>query len=378
MTPYNMLSAHDIDSGVELGNNIVSCPDLDMFKDDVLKNIIRYLGAETGTLLTFSTQKKMNIGFNCSYGVSTRMHKDYVDGVFEKDPAVALLFDEKSKLFLNCANTSKVILLENHIDYDNFTGGFFYNSFLRPLNIHHLILMKIALRADEDNDLLIGLHRPKEKGCFSDEFLAKANLIMPSITGAMANLTSRAMIKERQAIIHCLGEDMHNSGLMILNDRMDILYQSPLFQRHLRLAQQDVPSAALPDEFFQICTDMKRTFSRNGGNVHRQLFLNEHSLTCDIKAIATENANDGLRFVIYSSESNSFRVNNQVMEDSQLTDRERDISCQITLGLTNIQIAEKLGISIRTVENHLGAIYTKVNVQNRTSLTHVLSQGFDR
>jgi len=378
LNPYNMLSASDIDNGVELGNNIVSCPDLDMFKDDVLKDIIRYLGAETGTLLTFSTRKKMNIGFNCSYGVSTRMHKDYVNGFFEKDPAVALLFDEKSRLYLNCTNTSKVILLEDYIDYDNFTGGFFYNSFLRPLNIHHLILMKIALRADEDNDLLIGIHRPEKKGGFAAESLAKAKLLMPSITGAMANLTSRALIKERQAIIRCLGEDMHNSGLMILNDRMDILYQSPLFQRHFRQEQQDISSTSLPPEIFQVSTEMKRKFSGNKDSYHQQLFFYDHSLTCDIRAVATENEDDGLRFIIYSSETNGFRVNDQVMERSHLTGREKDIACQITLGLTNIQIAEKLGISIRTVENHLCAIYAKVNVQNRTSLTNALSQGFSR
>ncbi len=375
---YNMLSANDIDNVVELGSNIVSCRNMDMFKDEVLKDITRFLGAETGTLLTFSTQKKMNIGFNCSYGVSTRMHRDYVNGLFQKDPAVALLFDEKSEYFLNCANKSKVILLKNHIDYDNFTGGFFYNSFLRPLNIHHLLLMKIALRPDDDNDMLIGMHRPEKSGEFSDEFLAKATLLMPALTGAMGNLTARAMIKERQTIIQSLGEDMHHSGLMILNDRMDVLYQSPLFRQHFQQEQCDISSMDLPPEIFQACDEMKSQFSGTDENYHRKLSLCDNSLTCDIKAIATENANEGLRFIIYSSKANSFRVNSQFMDNCGLTDREKDVACQITLGLTNIQIAEKLGISMRTVENHLHAVYSKVKVQNRTSLINALSQGFSR
>ena len=377
MNPYNMLSAEDIDAAIELGSNIVSCRNLDIFKDDILEDIIHFLGAETGTLLTFSTQKKMNIGYNCSYGVSTSMHKDYVNGFFEEDPAVTLLFNEQSDQYLNCTNASKVISLENHIDYNQFTSGVFYNSFLRPLNIHHLLLMKIALHPDEKNDLLIGVHRPKKRDGFSDINLAKARILMPALTGALANLTSRAHIRERQTIIQSLGEDMNNSGLMILNDKMEILYQSTLFQKHFRQSHQDISTNSLPPEIFQACNDLKHNFGATDNSLHRQISLNDYSLTCDIKAIPTENAHEGLRFIIYSSKEDGFRVNSQVMKQNQLTDREKDLACQITLGLTNIQIAEKLGISIRTVENHLCAIYAKMNVKNRTSLTHMLSQGFN-
>ncbi len=383
LNQYNMLNAHDIQQVIDLGDKLASCRDLDLFRDELLGDITRFLGAETGTLLTFSTREKMNIGFNCSYGVSSKMHKDYVNGFFEKDPAVALLFDTQSKYYLDCPNSSKVISLENHVDYDHFTAGFFYNAFLRPLDIHHLILMKIALRPDEDNDLLIGIHRPEKKGSFSEKDLAKAKLLIPTLTGAMGNLTSRALLHERQTIIQSLGEDMHDCGLMIVNDRMDILHQSTLFRHHFGQKGQDISSASLPPQIFQACQKMKNEFSKiaaqnrqmNEHSLHQKIFFKGNNLTCNIKAITADN---GLRFIIYSSEKNRFKVNEKVMERSHLTERQKDIACQITLGLTNIQIAEKLGISIRTVENHLCAIYAKVKVQNRTSLTNVLSQGFFR
>jgi len=378
LNQYNMLSANDIDDVVKLGNELVSCRNFETFKNETLEDLTRFLGAETGVLLSIGIKNKMNIGFNCSFGVSQRMHKDYVNGFFVKDPAVTLLFDRKSRCYLGHPEISRVILLENHIDYNNFTGGFFYNTFLRPLGIHHLMLMRIALRSDEDNNLLIGLHRPKGKGGFSDRSLAKARLLVPTLQGAMGNLTSRALLNERQSIIQSLGEDMHNAGLMIVNEKMDILYQSNLLRQHFSQTTPDSSASSLPPEIFQTCQEMKNSFSRGRTSCHRQICLNDHALTCDIKAVTTENMNDGLRFIIYSSVATDFRVNDQVMERCHLTGREKDIARQITLGLTNIQIAEKLGISIRTVENHLCAIYPKLKVRNRTSLTHVLSRGFSR
>lgn len=50
----------------------------------------------------------------------------------------------------------------------------------------------------------------------------------------------------------------------------------------------------------------------------------------------------------------------------ELTAKEMEIVKLLPLGLTNKQIAEKLGISPQTVRNRLNVIYLKLNVKNRT------------
>ncbi|MCA9923554.1 MAG: helix-turn-helix transcriptional regulator [Anaerolineales bacterium] len=57
----------------------------------------------------------------------------------------------------------------------------------------------------------------------------------------------------------------------------------------------------------------------------------------------------------------------------QLTQREREITALIWLGLTNPQIAQRLSISPNTVKSHIKNILNKFNVHSKKSLTTLLS-----
>lgn len=57
----------------------------------------------------------------------------------------------------------------------------------------------------------------------------------------------------------------------------------------------------------------------------------------------------------------------------KLTPRELEVSENVCLGLSNKQIAYKLGLSENTIENHLRNIYKKLAVHNRTSLVAAIN-----
>lgn len=50
----------------------------------------------------------------------------------------------------------------------------------------------------------------------------------------------------------------------------------------------------------------------------------------------------------------------------KLTHREIEVMSLLCAGKKDKQIAEVLGVSVRTVQNHLARIYIKSNVKNRT------------
>lgn len=52
----------------------------------------------------------------------------------------------------------------------------------------------------------------------------------------------------------------------------------------------------------------------------------------------------------------------------ELTLGERGVVDLVGLGLSNRQIAARLGISVRTVESHLGHVYTKTGIASRVRL----------
>ena len=59
----------------------------------------------------------------------------------------------------------------------------------------------------------------------------------------------------------------------------------------------------------------------------------------------------------------------KIATEYNLTDREADVLLQITNGLTNLQIATELFISINTVKYHTRNIYEKLDIKKRTEIT---------
>ena len=59
--------------------------------------------------------------------------------------------------------------------------------------------------------------------------------------------------------------------------------------------------------------------------------------------------------------------------DSGLTDAERRVAEQIVAGSTSREAADKLFISVRTVEAHLASIYRKLGVHSRSELRRALA-----
>ncbi len=56
-----------------------------------------------------------------------------------------------------------------------------------------------------------------------------------------------------------------------------------------------------------------------------------------------------------------------MMNESELTLREKEILNSLTQGHSNNQIAVALGISVNTVKTHLKHIFKKLDVENRTA-----------
>ncbi len=61
-------------------------------------------------------------------------------------------------------------------------------------------------------------------------------------------------------------------------------------------------------------------------------------------------------------------LSNKSQLPSSLSDRESEVLELVAIGSTNLEIAEKLEISKRTVDNHISNILTKTKTDNRVEL----------
>ena len=102
------------------------------------------------------------------------------------------------------------------------------------------------------------------------------------------------------------------------------------------------------------------------------LIVNVRRITMEEQVLERDYIINELRLV--GHETNSVERMVSIQETYGLTKREVDVSLLIMDGMTNILIADKLGVSSRTVDNHLQAIYKKLNIHNRTALANLMHQ----
>ncbi len=62
-----------------------------------------------------------------------------------------------------------------------------------------------------------------------------------------------------------------------------------------------------------------------------------------------------------------------VAQPLPITDREREIANLVAAGLSNRHIAERLSVSVRTVEGHVYRIFDKLGIEGREQLIHLVS-----
>jgi DNA-binding CsgD family transcriptional regulator len=63
---------------------------------------------------------------------------------------------------------------------------------------------------------------------------------------------------------------------------------------------------------------------------------------------------------------------------TRLTARESEILHRTSLGQTNAQVADDLGVTVHAVKFHLASIFRKLDVQNRTQAAAVYLRGSPR
>ncbi len=78
------------------------------------------------------------------------------------------------------------------------------------------------------------------------------------------------------------------------------------------------------------------------------------------------------RIAIIIEAARPVELNDLVAEAYGLTPREREVTTLITTGLANKQIAQRLGVSRYTVEDHVKSVFAKTAVPNRGSLVALL------
>lgn len=318
-----------------------------------------------------SCNKSLDLNHVISRGMEKKFFNEFKQYYHKLDPFYEIL----------SINSHPTVIIRDHSKNRGKLSEY-YNDFLKPQHIHHQ--MSIYLKSKQKFLGVLGLYRPKNANKFSSNDQAKANLLAPYLASALGNALNSEQKNKQQAILDAIAAHMPYKRIIVLDESMKPIYQNEhatsLFSHGTSLHKEQIPSfLPLPEKLYQHC---KALFRSNRKNIKADVFQRQSEITCKmnhqhqkvyVEIIHCEN-NYPLILLGFESKHRHFDSVKQTSRCS-LSKRQTEIVCLVNKGLTNKEIGEKLFISRYTVENHLKAIFEKLNVKNRTELIYRLSSG---
>lgn len=254
------------------------------------------------------------------------------------------------------------------IDARTVDPGFYrsdmYNLVYRPFDMHHVLWMPVAQNGRPVG--VLGLYRSKNQTPFG----AKEQALLGHV---------------QQYVVHALGNTAHTepqysengrTGMMIMNSNGELLSQS-------REAEQLLTMARLPrllvdgrredrllSRLSQLCANLTAVY--RGQNVPPPQFchLNPYGRFWFRAYRLFDCQDQGSQLIgvtIEHQEPVALKIL-RAMQDLPLSPMQQEVAQCVAEGLSYDHIAKRLHIKLTTVKDHIGKIYTKLDIGQREEL----------
>ena len=372
------LSTEDYRGVLEIAGTALECASFAEFQHETLRLVERAMGARSSVFfpLTESTARTPRVRAGVGRGVDDRRIDNYIQYYRRFDPLLTRIGSER-------LSDHRAVAQSHHIvGPERFYRTEFYHDFLSPQAIHYVL--GITLYRNGRPAALIGLHRPKSKESFGDREISMAELLVPALSAAQEKCLAHDQIAERETIMAVLAEQLSYEGVVIVDSDLRTLYASAGARAILAALAGEQATAEtlnqtaapnLPDSLDMVCRRLKQALAWNrptDGLDAADITTQDHRCTVRIRPL--DCGPGGLRLMLSFQRMGDDVVRPDRMKQLGLTRREIDVAQLVSMGLTNPEVADKLCISVRTVQNHLRAIFEKTGVHNRTSLVYRLAR----
>ncbi len=171
--------------------------------------------------------------------------------------------------------------------------------------------------------------------------------------------------------------DEINEGAVFLNPEGQLVWHNRAFDKllvdnsegHLLVASV----LELGADFYQDFYELQYPVKLNGEaltSVVREVMVGriEHTLHCTLMPAGMLGADSYLLCLVKRSASRWSSYGEHLRQTWGLTERESQVALECLRGKKNLEIAERLRISVETVNKHLDKVYQKASVRGRAEL----------
>lgn len=358
-----MHDGNSAEDRLRLLDSVLSCASFDQIADRVLEPMASALQASSAVFLGFVDRAGVgvSVGRNRYVGSRPWSVEAYCERFFEADP---LMRGQRRAFLLEGQADARSIdrLPETRAVQDSE----YYRRFLQPSDIAHVVGVAIPFCSVLGRELLcLGFHRSCASMPFGGREIALLDRLGAAVASTLTGLAALEALPLSATLIEQLAAPPRGAGFLVLDEDLIVLHASGEAVRELGIEQLDAGTHA---SLLGALRQRLLLQPPRGGDPAQHFTLRRHDdgIAVAVTALAVATIN-GSRLIVSTKAQPAAAVD----EDCRglgLSRREIEVARLVCAGCGNCEIAQLLGISIRTVENHLRAIYSKVGVHSRTRL----------
>lgn|GEM_PF-6661763 len=366
-----MLNARDIDLITDISGLSGECNSISEFADAVLDPMTQLFGSRSSLFYTYTTDHQRPVLSDCfAQNVDLNYCGLYQQNYHRYDPCYRL-FEGRLQ---NSAHAS--VSTDEAIDQEySYINSAYYADFLKPQNIHNSLIFNVA----DQHQLygLFGFHRGPGKEDYTPGDHLKARLLANQFSTALRLINLKDQQAHERQLLSSVMDRAAISGFLTIDQKENLQAASAKLDHQIALlagkSQEDywpMIKAVMPEEA-QVFVDQ---FLNNALDRYYDVELDIPEHTSQILPalhLKKQKDHDHLS-VFFINEPVNKDISESKLDFFNLTNRQKDVVYLINLGLTNLEIAHRMGISPKTLESHLTHIYQKTNCHNKPGLLHLL------
>lgn len=353
----------DTEARLAIYDRALSCQSFCDIESAILAPMADYIEADTSCFLQFlpETDSAFRIGRSACHNVAVGSHAEYTSHYFRLDPAIEGQIVRQAKL-------ANVFCTADVCDYGDFVRGAFYNEFFQPNRIHHVLVMIMQPDQHSTGRLALGFHRPKIMSAFSDAQRAKVRSMAIVASSVLRGLALQDTLDFQSETIGQLQSAQPETGVVFFDAQLMLLSANAKGLKDIRLgrfssagdplARTRLARVLAACRELQAACDLERTIEVQASP--------DDDIVATVHAMKTPSGE--MFFTVHTSAPDAERRLRRRCADLAMTRRETEAVRLLRAGLSNKEIASRLFVSPRTVENHLRSIYAKAGVNTRAQL----------
>jgi DNA-binding CsgD family transcriptional regulator len=325
-----------------------------------------------------SNQSFDGVDLSNSYSIkesSTDLVK-YVDYYWRFDPLYSAQFSPTP--------TNRVFKTDDIIPYSQLKKLEYYREYLQRINWFGELVIRLC--SDDGFWGAMSLCRSPKQPYFNRTDVQKAEFLLPYLINTFeATMFFARIIGERKALEQWL--ESRSDGIILLDAKLHSLFYNDKARQFCLslsgmkiedLSKHQSTDIAVPGAIVEDCKCLTRMFESQGTFSHNRIINTKYGERYYIKYTLISQSYPEILLPCFIVHINKLTMRDDetevlLLKDYKLSAREEIIAQYTGLGLTNKEIAEKLGISLFTVQCHLRNIFEKTGIKRRAQLANLLS-----